>query len=296
MKRAKIIVPVVTVLDKNEKLDFEGNKKVVEHLIGGGVDGILAMGSTGEFVSFTKEEKKAFIDFYIETVAGRIPVFVGTGTMELAETVELSNYAIQKGAAGVYVIVPYYFTIDDEMIYDYYDRLAAQVQGDVYIYNYPARTVNVVNAEVTARLLERHDNIKGYKDSSGDIRHTRSIILATKDKFPEFDVFSGFDADFIDNVLIGGAGCIGALSNIRPDVWSAFVKAYNSGDMSGIIENNEKIVKLMKIYDVKKNFISIVKAALNINGLGINEYCKYPLALATDAEKKTTIEILDSIK
>lgn len=295
MKKAKILVPVVTVFDEQGNLDYEGNKKVIEYLIDAGVDGILALGSTGEFVSLSDTEKRDFINYYIETVNGRCPVYVGTGTMDIDETIELSNYSIEKGAAGVCVVVPYYFTVDDEIIYNYYDKLASNVNGNIFIYNYPARTANSVNSDVTVKLLEKHKNIVGYKDSSGNVPNTRKLILSTKEKFPEFEVYSGFDGDFLDNVVIGGAGVIGALSNIRPDIWTALVKAYNDRDFDQLIVHNEKIIKLMEVYNIKKNFIPLIKLALNINGLNISEYCKFPVIKATQEEREILENILKSI-
>lgn len=295
MKKAKIIVPAVTVFDEQGNLDYNGNKKVIEYLIDGGIDGILALGSTGEFVSLTYTDKRDFISFYTEIVNNRCPVYFGTGTMDIEETIELSNYAIERGAKGVCVVVPYYYTVDDEIIYNYYDKLASRVNGDILIYNYPDRTANSISSSVTVKLLEKHKNIIGYKDSSGNVTNTRKLILATKEKFPKFEVYSGFDCDFIDNMVIGGAGVIGALSNIRPDIWSALVKAYNDRNFEQIIVNNEKIIKLMDVYNVKKNFIPIVKAALNLQGLNISEYCKFPVVEATQEEKEVLKSILLSI-
>lgn len=105
---AKIITPVITILDKNEKPDYEGNKKVIDFLINGGVDGILVLGSAGEFPNLTVEEKIEFFKFYAEYVNGRVKLFAGTGCVNYADTLRLSQAALDLGYTPM-VIGPYYF-------------------------------------------------------------------------------------------------------------------------------------------------------------------------------------------
>ena len=114
MKKANFLTPVVTAFDANGNLDVQANKNVWDHLIKGGVDGLVIMGSTGEFFSMTTEQKKELIKLVVEHVNKRTKVYIGTSCMTVEDTVELSNFAIEAGADAVMIISPYYFALSDE--------------------------------------------------------------------------------------------------------------------------------------------------------------------------------------
>lgn len=293
MKQAKIITPIVTVFDDKLELDKSGNTHIINHLIDGGVDGILALGSTGEFPYLTIDEKKQAIDLYCEVVNHRVTLFVGTGSMSADETIALSKYALEKGADGVCIIPPYYYGLSDNVLELYYDKVASEIDGPIWIYNFPDRSSNSLNAATLLRLLEKHSNIVGYKDTVGNSQHTREIILAVRDKFPQFEVYSGFDSHFLDNVSIGGAGCIGALSNLYPDVWSGLVKAYNEKDLEKTEVLYNKLLPLMELYGMRRSFPPILKRALNLLGHNISEACKFPEIAANDEETQKLKEMLN---
>ena len=149
----KIIAPVITVFDSNEKPDYEGNKKVIDFLINGGVDGILVLGSAGEFTNLSVEERIEFMSFYSEYVNGRVELFAGTGAVSYYDTLKLTNAAIKLGLTPM-VIGPYYFGIDQEKLFIYYDRLAKEVDGDFYLYSYPPRTGHSLEPETIGKLME----------------------------------------------------------------------------------------------------------------------------------------------
>ena len=116
MKKAMFLTPVVTAFNKEGKLDAQANRNVWEHLIKGGIDGIVIMGSTGEFFSMSMEAKKELIDLATDYINKRVKLYIGTSCMTIEETVELSNYALEKGADAVMIIGPYYFSLSPESI------------------------------------------------------------------------------------------------------------------------------------------------------------------------------------
>lgn len=121
--------PVVTVFDEKEKPDYEGNKKVIDFLIEGGVDGILVLGSSGEFTGLTKQEKHDFFKFYADYTAGRTKLYAGTGSLNFEDTVALSNEVNEMGYEGAMVIGPCYYALDQEKIFVYYDTLTSLDKG-----------------------------------------------------------------------------------------------------------------------------------------------------------------------
>lgn len=273
MKKAEYFSPVVTIFDQDGNVDASGNKLVYEHLIKGGVDGIVVMGSSGEFFAMSMEQRKQLIDIAVPCINHRVKCLVGTGCMTPKETVELSNYALQAGADAVMIIGPYYFTLGAQNIEWYYDQILPQIQGNVFLYNYPGGSGYDLTPEITLRLLRKHKNLVGYKDTVDNFGHTRALINATKGEFPDFIVMSGFDESLMHTMLSGGNGCIGGLSNIAPEICSAWVKAINAGNISEIEKYQKIINSLMNFYTINEPFLPAVKTAMALRGLDISTHC-----------------------
>ncbi len=295
MKKAKYLTPVVTAFNKEREIDIEGNKEIWEHLINGGVDGIVLLGSTGEFFNMSMLQKKELIKLSIEHINKRISLFVGTGSMNIEETIELSNYALNLGADGVMVIGPYYFPVNDRDLENFYSKLAINISGDIYLYNFPKMTGHDINPKVLLNLLEKHQNIIGYKDTVSEMSHTRNLIQAIKDKYPNFIIYSGYDDNFVHNIMSGGNGCIGALSNLYPQIFKQWVDAINNKDVVNIEKFQKLIDSVMEIYDVETPFIPVLKKALILNGIKIEEYCTEPFGAISKIQVSKLKKILEKI-
>ncbi|MGL5593850.1 MAG: dihydrodipicolinate synthase family protein [Cetobacterium sp.] len=296
MKKAKYLTPVITAFNKEREIDIKGNKEIWEHLINGGVDGIVLLGSTGEFFNMSMLQKKELIKIAIEHINKRIPLFVGTGSMNIEETIELSNYALNLGADGVMIIGPYYFPVNDRDLENFYSKLAININGDIYLYNFPKMTGHDINPKVLLNLLEKHQNIIGYKDTVSEMSHTRNLIQAIKDKYPNFIIYSGYDDNFVHNILSGGNGCIGALSNLYPQIFKQWVDAINNKDIINIEKFQKLIDSVMEIYDVETPFIPVLKKALILNGIKIEEYCTEPFGVISEIQVSKLKKILEKIK
>ncbi len=286
------ITPAVTAFDKNRKLDTEALENLYEHLIQGGVDGILILGSIGEFFAISMETKKELIRLAVKNINGRTKLLVGTASMDVNETIELSKYAHEQGSDGVVLISPYYFSLNEESIEDYYDLVAGRCSCDLYLYNFPDRTGYDLSPEVTLRLLRKHKNIVGYKDTIPGMDHTRELIKLIKPEFPEFKIYSGFDDNFARNVISGGDGCIGGLSNLVPELCSEWVRSFSDNDLSLVSDIQMKIDCLMDIYQVGKPFVPYIKKAMMLKGIPIKDYCSFPLPQAKENETSVLKEIL----
>ncbi|MCI1930477.1 MAG: dihydrodipicolinate synthase family protein [Clostridia bacterium] len=284
--RAKYITPVVAIFDENGKIDKEGNCKVLEHLIKGGMDGIVIMGSTGEFFSMTIDEIKRYIDIAAECINHRVEFYVGTSRMIASETIELGNYALSRGADGVMIISPYYFPLTDESVEFYYDTVASGINGKIFLYNYPAITKHEISPKVALSLARKHNNIRGIKDTNPLIGHTRDLMNALLPEFPDFEVYNGFDESFGFVVESGGTGAIGGLSNLWPELFAKWVKAANEKDYETFVECQKTTNVLMGLYTIGSPYIPIMKHALNLRGLGISEYVTTPFIKCTDEQDK----------
>ena len=270
----EIIVPVVTVFDENEKPDFEENKKVIDFLVDGGVDGILVLGSTGEFTVLDYEDKLQFAKDYYDYTNGRVDLYFGSNCPSFEDTVKLSNEAIKIGYKGVMVIGPYYFGTDDEKMFIYYNELAKKVDGDIYIYNFPARSGYSISGDTYAKLVNENNNIVGLKDSVMDPLHTNRLLRSTEGKNTK--VYSGFDDQYLYNLTTGGAGCIGALANLVPDLWADLIKATKEKKFERVYELSTLIHKLMPLYDLDSNFSHLFKRLMGIRGVDISSKSIFP--------------------
>lgn len=289
---AKYITPAVTPLLENGTLDVEGCKALYEHLIRGGVDGILVLGSIGEFFALSMETKKQLISLAVQQVAHRVQLIIGTADMVYENVVELSNYALAEGADAVIVVPPFYFWLNAQSIEEYYDKLAQEIKGNLYIYNFPDRTGYQIPADVIARLAMKHKNIVGCKDTISGMDHTREIIKAVKPQRPEFEVFSGFDDNFAHNVISGGDGCIGGLSNLAPEITSKWVDAFRKNDMETVSALQQKIDRVMNIYGVGMPFVPYIKRAMELRGIGVKSYATFPLPTVKPEDDEKLLAIL----
>lgn len=294
--KAKWITPAVTALDKNGHVDVEANKRIYDYLIGNGMDGILLFGSIGEFFAISMEEKKNLIREAIRHINRRVTVYVGTCHMEFEQCVELSNYALEEGADGVMVISPYYFSLPESALLNFYDTLADRVGGPLLLYNFPDRTGHDLSPELIYTLVSRHKNIVGIKDTVATMGHTRGIIQKVKKEYPDFMVYSGFDEFFGHNVLSGGDGCVAGLSNFAPDVAAAYVAAARADDLEKMERCQQQVDSLMAIYDVAPQFIPTIKKAMVLRGIEMEPVCAQPLLPATEAETEEIRRILEEGK
>ena len=288
----EIITPLLTSIQDDGDIDIDGTLNLVEYVIDGGVDGILPLGSAGEFTSFTFEQKRKFLTEIIKKVDKRIKVLAGTTSLVPQETVDLSNEVLKCGADGVVILPQFYFGLSDEEAYEYFSYMAENIDGDIYIYNYPARTGYNISIDVVLKLIEKYPNIVGLKDTIAETGHTQELISKSRLIRDDFRVYSGFDNQFSANIAAGGSGCISGFSNIRPKLWADWVKAANDNNLDEIHKYQKIINKMMDIYAIQTNFSNVCKNVLKREGLKINTKCMLPYDKITEDEIDRAFEIL----
>lgn len=293
---AKYITPAITPLHSDGTLDVSGAKALYEHLIAGGVDGILILGSIGEFFALDMERKKQLITLAAESIRGRVQLIVGTADNEISRVIELSRFALAQGADAVMMVPPFYFWLNEQSIWDFYSTVAQAVEGKVYLYNFPDRTGYQIPVQTVLHLAQKHQNIVGLKDTISGMDHTREVIKAVKPVRADFEIFSGFDDNFAHNVLSGGDGCIGGLSNLAPEVCSAWVKAANDSDFAALSAIQQTIDRLMSIYAVGMPFVPYIKRALQLRGVKVAGGVTPPLPVPTPEDDEKLLAILRAEK
>lgn len=279
-----VFTPMVTLFDAQGRLDLKASRRMVGHLIDGGVNGILILGSIGEFFTLSTEEKHQLIDAVVETVGGRVPILVGTGGTHVAEVVALSRYAQKAGAAAGVAISPYYFKLDQESLYRYYAEIARSVQWPLVLYNFPERTAVELGVDTVLRLARDFPNVVGIKDTVDSISHTRTLIEQVKGARSDFVVFSGYDEYLLLNLIAGGDGLIGGLSNIAPSLLTGVYRAYRDGDWTTLVARQRQVQRLMAIYAIAQPFVAGIKGAVSLVVPGLHPACRPPAAELTGTQ------------
>ena len=211
----------------NFEVDYEALARMVEYVIKGGVDYIVALGSTAETATLSHKEQQQVLDFIVERTARRVPIVAGMGSNNTHALVERLRSFDLSGAVAILSVVPYYNKPSQEGIYRHYMAVAEASPVPVIIYNVPGRTGVNMTAETTLRLAHATERIVAVKEASGDIEQMQRIL----DGKPEnFVVLSGDDGITVELVKRGGHGVISVAANAFPELFCDCVHKAIAGD------------------------------------------------------------------
>ncbi len=212
---------------RNGKIDYESFGKLIDWQIAGGIDAIVAVGTTGEGSTLTDEEHRDAIRFCVERVGGRVPVIAGTGSNDIDYAIELTKFACEAGADAMLLVTPYYNKATQAGLVASFTAIADASTKPCILYNVPSRTgCNLLPA--TMAQLADHPNIVAIKEASGNISQIAELIALCGDKI---DVYSGNDDQIVPILSLGGKGVISVLSNILPGETSEICNAFFRGDV-----------------------------------------------------------------
>lgn len=220
-------VALVTPFQSNGKVDLKSLGKLVDHVVKGGVEYLVALGTTGESVTLDKEEKAAVVDHIIQTANRRVPVVLGMGgnnTGEILHSIEKQNF---KGIDAVLSVSPYYNKPNQRGIYAHYKAIAEACPVPIILYNVPGRTSSNMLADTTLQLANDFKNIIAIKEASGNIEQCMKII---KHRPKDFLVISGDDALTLPIIAAGGDGVISVVANAFPKDFSEMTRQSLAGD------------------------------------------------------------------
>ncbi|MDR9770605.1 4-hydroxy-tetrahydrodipicolinate synthase [Acetomicrobium sp.] len=255
---------------KKGRVDFESLERLVEFQIRNGVDFLVVLGTTGEATTISSTEKRKIIRFFVERVAGRIPIVVGTGSNCTQTTVELSQVALSLGADAVLIVTPYYNKPPQDGLYEHYRTVASRLgSGQIIIYNVPGRTGVNILPETVIRLAEI-PNIVGIKEASGNQAQVDALIKNVKRTRQDFAVLSGNDDQAFHLVNAGGDGVISVLSNVAPKETSDMIRYTLQGKTEEARRLHLQLFPLMKGLFCETNPIPVKYAASKL-GLCRNE-------------------------
>ncbi|MBN7741888.1 4-hydroxy-tetrahydrodipicolinate synthase [Bacillus velezensis] len=291
-KPVGMIPALPTPMNEDHSIDFNGLKQIIEHVIKGGMNCLLAGGSTGEYSLMNLEERKKVITFVCEQSNGRVPVMAGTGCHRTEDTIELTRYAAKAGADFALVINPYYMQTTRQGIIDYYKTVAEKSDIGIVIYHYP----EVTNVELDPELineLSQIDGIVGIKNTA-DQQHTCKVIALTKDN-PNFSVLTGYEHLILPTLAVGGHGAIGVVHNLVPEhIANLYDLILNKNDLREAIELNKKLLPLYECIEAEP-IPGTLKAGLEILGLPGGK-SRLPLVPASEEFKTDMKQVLTGLK
>jgi len=259
-----IIPAMVTPLDANGRVAEKPLRKLVNHLIAGGVHGLFPVGSQGEFFALTFEQKQAVIRIVLDETRGRVPVYAGTGAVTTREAVETTKMARDLGVNAVSVLTPYFLVPSQKELIEHYLAVARAVPDlPILLYSNPDRT-QVPFPTSTVKELAAVDNIVGIKDSSGDMSLSGEYIRLTRGM--RFSVLAGRDTLIYATLCYGGTGSITATANVDPRVPVEIYEAFQAGDHRRALEAQYRLAPLRIAFGLG-TFPVVIKEALNMIGI-----------------------------
>lgn len=292
--RGGIIPPVVTPLDENKKLDIPSLHRLVDHLIDGGVDGLFALGSSGEVVFLTDADRALVLREIVEHTAGRVPVYAGVIDMQTNRVISHVRAAEEAGVDAIVVTAPFYAIRSDAEIEQHFRLIAAATELPVIAYDIPVCVHAKLHPEMLVRLGSE-GVLAGVKDSSGDDVSFRRLVAANRAAGHPLTVLTGHEV-VVDGAFLAGAdGCVPGLGNVDPAGYVQMWRAYQAGDFEAMRSEQDRLAALFEIvFSVRGKVgpaagIGAFKTALRMLGIIATNNVNDPMVAVDDEPTLTDI-------
>ena len=277
MKINGTITAMVTPFAKNGEVDYGRLSSIVEAQIAGGVEGICAVGTSGESPTLSPDEHHKVIEKTVEFAAGKLAVVAGTGANSTAEAVSLTKAVVSMGGADATLqVTPYYNKPNSEGLYRHF-MTVADLGLPVILYNVPGRAGKEIPLDVVVRLAA-HPNVVAIKEAAGSVDR----VSAIKNAIPDFTVLSGDDSLTLPMISVGAEGVISVASNVIPREMSEMVRLALAGDFVKAREYHAKYYELFRDLFIDVNPV-MVKEAMALMGR-IERTFRLPLCETDDAK------------
>jgi len=278
-----VLPALISPLRGDGKVDEPAVTRLVEHVISRGVNGLLALGSTGETASLDETARRTLLSKVVEAASGRVPVICGVAQSHLSAARVEVEAAAHLGAAAALVAPPFYYLIDQPTLLAFYRGLAKESPLPILLYNIPQYT-KVVAQPDTVAALAREGTIVGIKDSSRDFEYFEGVCIATRE-LPRFRIFTGSDTMLLPALAMGGAGTICGAANVAPAWIVRIYDDFQRGDMVAARAGQDRLYQLVMMLRGGV-FPAAIKAACHLQGI-CEPWCAPPVAPLDDqAEAK----------
>jgi len=287
---------MVTPLTIDKKLDDKGLKRLIEHLISGGVHGIFLLGSNGEAPSLTYAVQKELITKACKYIDKRVPVLLGITNSSFEGSVKMAEHAKISGADVVVVAPPYYFPITENEMVEYLKNLVPELPLPFMLYNIPSCTKLHLSYETVKKA--RKLGALGIKDSSGDLDYLKGLIKEFSGS-PKFVILAGTEAFLPETIAGGGHGAVAGGANFFPKLFADFYNATIAEDNDKISKIADKVTAIYNtIYSVGKDasrYTKGIKCALSVKGI-CDDHMALPLRKFDAGDRELIKEYIEQFE
>jgi 4-hydroxy-tetrahydrodipicolinate synthase len=254
-------VPLLTPLRAGGGLALDAIPACVERVLEAGVDGLVALGTTGEFADLTAAERASVAGAVVQAVGGRVPVLAGVGGVGTTEACEHARAATDAGADGVLVLPPLYWKLDGDPLVAHFSSVAGATTLPVLLYDFPSLSATPLEPALVARVVAEVPRVVGIKLSGPQLRVAHGIVARVKPGRPDFAVMMGA-VDLVLPGLLGGAdGTIAAIANVAPSAVVELVEAFEAGDLASAWRHHRRVLELLAIPALATPPVLALKAA-----------------------------------
>lgn len=273
---------MITPMNRDQSIDWGGLRNNINFYIAEGARGLIPLGSTGEFVSLTREERLKVAEFVLAEVNGRVPVIVGTSAETTREAIEYTRHAKENGAAAALVINPYYMKPSEDEIFAHYQALTEAVDLPVMLYNNPGTSGTDMSLELMLRIGRELPGVVAVKESSGDIRKLRDLIALSEGRLQGW---CGWDDLAMESFMVGAVGWVSVAGNVMPRlVTELHETAVVRGDWKAGWALYQRMLPLLRMIESSGKLVQVVKAAMERIGQAGGP-ARSPRSPLTEAEK-----------
>jgi len=276
VKVGGVFVALLTPFDADRAVDVRALTDLVEGLVAGGVDGLVALGTTGEFADLTDAERGLVTDVTVAAVRGRIPVVVGVGALGTAEACSYAEQAAHAGADAVLSLPPLFWKLDDEQLFAHFAAVAAATTLPVLLYNIPLFAGANLSPSLIRRVAVELPSVIGVKLTVADFRSVSEVLAAVKPVRPEFSVTVGFEDLALSAMLAGADGVISGMANFCAPTLLRMVAAARRGDLSDAVGAHQELMRLFPVYFQSDPPILALKTLSHALGVQIEPSVRTP--------------------
>lgn len=303
LRKGSTVALITPILPDTGKIDFASLDKLLQYHIDSGTDNLCVLGTTGEASTFSREERASILTTVVNKVKGKIPILVGTGTIDTRTVRESSSEAADLGADAALVVTPYYVKPPQRGLIRHFLEIADASMAEqglpIIAYNVPGRTaVNMLDENIA--IIAQHEKIVGVKDATGDVSRVGSLrehLLKAggQDLADNFLNFSGEDSSSAEHCLLGGSGCISVTANVAASEMHNLMKLCMDGKRDDAIALDATLAGLHGDLFCEANPIP-VKWACKELGLIESPDCRSPLDRLDPALESKVIDAMKQAK
>lgn len=278
-----VLSALATPFARDGQVDPDALRRLVDHNVDGGVHGVVACGSTGEFAALSNAERRQLVEIVIDQAAGRVPVIAQTGAMSTAEAIELTRHAQDAGASAAMLVSPYYEPLTLDETVHYLRSVADAVDLPIMLYNLPGATGVNLPPDTVGQLARDVPNIRYIKDTSGDLGQAGQLV---HNYAHVISTFVGWDSLMLAALTEGAAGVMAGTANVVPAHLVSIYTAMRDGELERAQSEWARIYPLIDAI-MTAPFVSAIKSALNAVGLPAGS----PRPPVLDLDANTTARI-----